>query len=266
VESPSHHSGPRGPGRILLTAVLFAAPWSGACEAVPRTSIEGEDDGVLFPTGRVSWQFSSSRSASPPGEDAAAAPVTSPTRTLAELDLSYGSGGFTQAIQEGEVVQVGSLPFAGVDEVDVDAQLWIADLAGRLERRWENGLGLGGRLGVRYSDLDLGLSAGALRDSTDLSSLGLLVGGELSFEPAETLRLFLAGNASWGVELSGVASGYEELVISSLDLGLAWRVHESAQLVGAWRRLDYQADSVDDYLSDLELTLSGPMLGLWVSF
>ena len=66
------------------------------------------------------------------------------------------------------------------------------------------------------------------------------------------------------MELSGVASGYEDITTATLELGAAWTLGRNVALAGGWRRLDYEADSVDDFLSDIELVLSGAFLGLWL--
>lgn len=252
--------------RCRMRPLLLGATLLASCEAIPRTTIEGEDSGVLFPTGRLSWELPSDEPAAP-GE--AGVEDRARTRALIELDLGYGSGEFTQQVRDGQVIQVGGVPFPGPGPVDVFADLWTADFSGRLERRWPSGLGLGGRLGLRFSDLELTLRSGSLylsaSDSADLTSLGLLGGVEGFYEPAERLRLYVAGSYSFGVELSGVASGYEDITTRTLDLGAAWRVGEHVQLAGGWRRLGYAADSVDDFLSDVEITFSGPFLGLWVT-
>ena len=244
---------------LLLVAALLAA-----CETIPRTTIDAEDDSVLFPTGRISWQLEARDSE--PAEDE---PAAARTRTALELDVGYGSGESTQQLRDGQVVQVGGTALAGPGPILVSADLWNADLAGRMERLWPSGLGLGGRVGLRYSSLDLTLRSGSdyagASDGTDLSSLGFLAGVEGFYEPVERLRLFVAGSLSWGLELSGVASGYEEITLSTLDLGAAWTLGRHVRLLGGWRRVGYEADSVEDYLSDLELVLSGPFLGLWVT-
>jgi hypothetical protein len=253
--------------RWLRPLLLVAAGLLAACEAVPRTTIDAEDDSVFFPTGRISWDLTSDAPVQPPGE---AQQVRARTRTLLDIDFAYGSGESTQQVRAGQIVQVGSVSFPGPGPVDVSADLWNADLSGRLERRWPSGLGLGGRLGLRLSELDITLRSGSpylnTSNSADLTSMGLLAGVEAFYEPVDRLRLYLGGSLSWGLELSGVASGYEDITINTLDLGAAWTLGKSVTLAGGWRRLDYEADSVDDFLSDIELALAGPFLGLWLRF
>ena len=187
-----------------------------------------------------------------------------------DLDISYASGEFTQQLQQGEALQVGSVQFTGPGPVEVSTDVLTADLSTRIERCWPNGLAIGGRFGLRFMQLDITLRSSpqflGITDDAQVDSLGALAGFEGSYEPSERLRLYIAYSGSLGIPLEGSAYLYENIKSQTLDLGGSWTLFEHVRLLGGWRRLRYKADSAEDFQSDIDIVLSGPFVGLWMVF
>jgi len=245
-----------------LAGTALALPLFAGC-ATQIVDVHAEDTGVLSTDLRVGWQ----PGAEEPAVDAGAEPPTERAgpRVSIEFDLTQSQHAEDQlSLPSGQGLLLGGTLFTGSDITalfDITRMMLDARIASPSRR----GFSIEGFVGFEYTSMNLQISDGGLFSgksaSSDISSLGPAVGAALIWQPLHWLRCSTEGRVSAG--LSSQASGVAQ---SSFDVGVGLYPWQSVGAYLGWRSQSYGASDSDYFSSDVNLKLSGPVLGLRIGF
>jgi hypothetical protein len=234
------------PGLVLGCALL------AGCNTT-SVDIESEDRNSFFPALRVSYPFFPN----PQQESSSPAPRVS-GRLALDADVSWGQGDASQALPVGENVNFDGVQFNGPTRVTQDYDL----LVGTMNLRGGFGLRdlvfIEGLVGVGATRLDLTLESPLQRESDRSVSLGPGAGLRGTVAPLSWLEAY--------VQIHGLI-GFGEGEVRTLEtVEAALRIAPTSYIAifAGWRWWDYEQERSGE--SDLELKLSGPLLGLQFTF
>lgn len=243
--------------------LLGLAIGGGACSTADP--VEVEEDFMVFPTGRVTWQIrpiDRSTLVDTLARDPAALEVTDEipgALSLAlDLDFALAAGDATQDLDASDVINLDSQDFLGPGrlKIDYDLRLWTFTFrAGG----WVQGLmGFEGIVGVSVTDLEMDLEMGSLQESDGDRGVGPLLGARVTYRPVPFLDIYgqFVETAFVGKEVAGSYTNPQFGVVIEPVPGLG--------IVGGWRFLVYRSDRSGD--SDYRIDLSGPHLGVHLRF
>jgi hypothetical protein len=218
-----------------------------------EVDVDGEDNGVFFPSLRASVPLGG-RPAPREGETDPAA-VDSGNRL--EFELTGTSGSDTQTLNAGDVIHFEGSSFFGPGDVAVDWDLYTASALVRL--RWEavRTLWLDGLTGLAatYVDTEVARGAETARDSD--FTLGPEFGFRATWQPHQVVGVYGQALLYWGFGSEGPAS------MGTAELGATARVSGVTTFLLGWRWQSYNQDRSG---SDLNLDMSGPLLGVSFDF
>jgi hypothetical protein len=217
--------------------------------ASQQIELHGEDDSTFFAGLHGTWTPDSTTL--PDGRPP-------PTELMLEIDVSASSSDFSQQVPDGSVIELGPVLFDGPTEVQAGFDLTVYTLDGRLRARAESGVGLDLFLGLGYSVLELEASDPANSVSSERDGLGPYLGAGVFWELPARLRIF----AEVALLYPLVSDFDDAAELQTLDVGIGWRLVEAVELIGGWRRVDYEDEVGFD--SDFDLQASGPRLTLAV--
>lgn len=220
--------------RVLPLLLVLAA----GCGTI---GIEGEDDGVLFPSARVRSR-----------------PDRTGTGwfTGAEAELAWGSGSSVQALPAGESIDFHGEVFSGPGSVDLDFDLLLAHAAGSGGYAFGERFRVEGLYGLSLQRLDLEVSGGGESERDIDTGVGVMFGGRTTWQATDWLHLYAQGSFH-----TGFSGDFVE--VGTVDLGAGASRKGPVELLVGWRWWFYEADSVG---SDVELDLSGPFLTFGLKF
>jgi hypothetical protein len=239
--------------------VLF--PLLHGCQG--PVDIKGEDRNVFLPTGRVSVDFLRgydgsladifAGEASAPADQAAGSekpkPVFRPSLGI-DLDYTHGKGSSSQELEAGQYIDFGRRYF-GPGEVRHEYTLDTGSLCAR-GGGWVAGIvGVEGILGVNVSRLALEVKTPTWRERDDYREVGGLLGGQVSVRPLAWLRFNARAATVIPEPLDMAELNAEFSPLPGLGLLAGWQ----------WWYYDKARDG-----SDIDLAISGPMVGLHLSF
>lgn len=230
-----------------LVFLPFVACTAGCVVWTDSTvDIEGEDENVVFPLARASWELIPNTR----GEEMEA---VEGTLTL-DLEAAYTEADFNQNLSSGRSINFDHVEFPGPSRVAGDADLITASASVRGGMMILEQLRLEGILGVGLSHMDLELESGATRERDINTAVGPLFGARFTWQPLTAAGLYAQGTVLAGVEHTSVAVGEVGIVLTPI---------RPVSIVGGWRWLGYREDRSR---SDVDLDLSGPIVGLQVTF
>jgi hypothetical protein len=236
----------------LWPVVAFLVVVAAGCATVPLTTIEAHERNVLLPSARIGWNLT------PRSE--------TPSRPADGHGLEFtaygGSGTDTQELVSGQLpVESGGQTFLAPQTLQHDFDVRVYQLAWRWRQFLADPVGLEVIAGAGYTRLDLEVSSASQRASESLSSTGVVAGiGALwRVRPSTTLhaRVEWFGSAD--------SNGITEADRMELSLAQAIGRHVVAR-VGYARSAFYSERSESAGLSDIELDLRGPLLGVELQF
>ena len=246
---------PRGFGTTFFYLGLLS---SAGC-AIPNVDVEAEDTSVFFSGGRVSW----SPSAVP--EVAGKEEVAPPRENTisVDFDVSYGEGVGAQTLTSGQILVIDGVVFRGPEDLVVGFDLMRVSLDARLAIPVRPKFSAEVFAGLEHSALDLSVRSGSLPPSqtggVDVTAIGPMVGGALVWRPAESLRLSAEGRL--GV---GFSSQVEVVDLKSFELGITAFPFGPIGFFAGWRTTSYEADDGNLLESGVDVTLSGPVVSVWL--
>ena len=244
--------------RVPNRAVIWLLSLSiGGCYT--EVDVRGRDEAVFFPALRASVPFGEQ---SPPPErtDEDAKPVQQRETVIGnrlEFEVSGASGSDQQVIGANEVVNFGDISLFGPGEVNVDWDIYtvsaLASIRGKLtpELRLDGLFGLAGT----HATTEVARGTTSSRDST--FSFGPQIGARLNWQPHHVVGLYGQMNATWGFGSGGAVT------LAGAELAATARVSRVAVIFAGWRWWSYDEDRGG---SDLDLGMSGPLLGIGFDF
>lgn len=239
-----------GSGSRLLAMALAGALAGCVSSPPPAESIEVSDPSVLQVGARAAINLSGRR---------IQAPSSPASGHAVELGFTRGSGSGTQDLGSGYAT-LGSGTFNAPARLAIDFDLNYLEAAYRFRHFvGEGAFGVEGFVGLGYADLAVTASAGALRASESLGTVGAHLGGGL------LLRFWRDTTAQ--LRLAGFASGQDDGVTSAtrVELSLVQPLggHAAVRAGYAWWQLQSERGGTK---SPIEVELRGPVLVLEVMF
>jgi hypothetical protein len=244
---------------LSFAAALASAP---ACRVWTQKDVEVEDGSVLFPVVRAVWNIDPKLGEveSARGDATAQRQGVDLDRAMqiaVELDVSKGSGESTQNLSGSEMISFDGVSLFGPTSVDVDFDVTFATAAARFRWPVVPTVSIDGLLGVGLDRLDIKLrdNGQSVRDTT--TTMGPLVGARVNWQPIDLL-------GAYG-KVFGYVGVVGDEVVSHLGAEVALTVSPFRQIeiFGGWRVWSYEEDRAG---SDVELEMSGPIVGLQVEF
>ena len=225
----------------------------GACYT--QVDVNGDDGEVFFPSLRASVPLGESPA---PAEEVderkdSAAPDSG---NRLEFELSGTSGSDTQTLNVGDVINFEGSSFFGPGDVSIDWDLYTASAL--VSFRWPVAPtlrldALAGLAGV-YASTEV--SRGAERAGDSSVTLGPQFGFRANWQPHHVIGLYGQGTLYWGL-------GSQFATLGAAELGATARVSKVTMLFLGWRWWAYSEDRGG---SDLDLDMSGPLLGVSFDF
>jgi hypothetical protein len=228
--------------------------------------IEAEDESTWFPTGKASFDVDGR---GPVRYTNGPAAYSMTVDYSIDVEVSANEGESSDHIAAGDQVRFEDINIVGPRDLAIDYDLFLSSVVFAATFRSERGLLLRGFAGVAYSDLDLDIDAGLQEDSASIQGIGPTVGGRVGWYPRQTYGMY--------AQLSHRFSFPEEFDVVSIfqfDAGLEILATKSFALFGGWRWIAYEGYDYDDDWDGhdhddelaLDLELSGPMVGITLSF
>jgi hypothetical protein len=116
----------------------------------------------------------------------------------------------------------------------------------------------GGRL--LYTDAELGIAG--RRASRDATFIDPMVGGRIAYHITDTIALWVRGDVAG----FGISDAQTDLTWNMIA-GVNWRVTESVSVFAGWRVMEVDLEKGSSARTlDLDLTMSGPVLGVTIAF
>lgn len=264
----------------LLRVTIFALTAVGisGCKVAQPEDIRGQDSPVLIARGRLSWVLLPEKSGTEPstGENdgvirpergswarPAAASAPGPHATLA-LDASFRttSGSSKQQLQGGEFLEHDGERFDGPGRLEAGYDLYSGTLGVRGGIAWPIGFRLEGVGGFGVEHLDLRVRAvrgfGIFDAHEDSTAFGVFIGVSPAWQVLSWLEVYGEAATFQGFAEEGHPNS------STLEAGLGFIVLPHVTVKTGWGGWFYKRQGLSD--SDVRLNLSGPVVGLEVSF
>ena len=169
-----------------------------------------------------------------------------------ELEGTYFSDDADQTLTGGETLRIDDVEFNGPGIVAYTYDVNSVTGYGRYGFVLGGGFVFDGLFGLSYHNVDLAGDFAGLNDGTTIESLGMLLGGQLSyFTP---IRIEILAKAWQSSELDNVD-------VTNIEVGLAYHFHRRGSIELGYRWWDYTAtsESID---SDVEIKSAGPQISL----
>lgn len=244
-------------GSPLAARLLMTLPLCLASCRIQR-DIEGTDRDAFGASFRAFWEVHPRAGGSGLEDEEGASRGAGKGHLGVELDVGYVAGDDDQGLAGNEFVQLGGTQFLGPATVDLDWTLLAGSIALRGGARVEDVLVVEGIGGLGLTRLHLEAEDGALSASETFSSVGPILGLQAGVEPLPWLGAFV--RSTW-------TGGFvpDEASLGVTDLALTLKPAKRVVAFGGWRWWDYGAEG-NSGDSDVELKLSGPMLGIELRF
>ena len=228
---------------LRLVALALAVGLLTGC-GTGFTSIDGRDNGVLFPSLRISYPIFDQYD------------LHGQSYYAVEAGVSRGKGVGRQALSPNEKISFAGTTLQGPADVRQDFTLDVADVALRVRFPREALFFMQVLLGYRYKDLDLNLQSGGFSAQQEFRNGGFAggigVGSRVTDRLMLELRFVLDFNKHNGQ-------------MGSVDLTASYWLSPHAAITGGYRRWEYGRNS--DFESAIDsLVWQGFCGGLAFSF
>ena len=236
----------------IIIAVLVSAFLAGLIGCQGMEDIKGVDRSVFFPSLRATLDFD--REARKEGSS------ERPIRVQAEFDYVYVSGRSSQDLRSSTFIDFRGTKIDGPAHVKADYMIESFSAAGKVGGEILPHLRLEGILGGACYLFHMGLEAETASVHGGTFTVGPMVGLQLALEPFSGLTLY--GRTTSGFGLFGRIPSD----VISVEAGLSIRLARSLSLAGGWRKLRYRENDLYEQDSTVDLSSSGPMAGIHLSF
>jgi hypothetical protein len=247
---------------IRFAAVLLAAAAVSSC-SIREDGIEADDDGMLFPTLRA--RIDLDRAGPVPLHSGPADRGTRGDLGIL-LEVSGAEGDASGDIDSNDVFEMdGENLIFGPADVEIDYSLGMASAAIAGSLFLPTGWVLTGFAGIAYTRMELEIDAPGQSIDETILGFGPVVGARASWWPSRTHGLYAQASTR-----AVFPEEFDSVTVDQLELGLEIAPSPGISLFGGWRWLAYQGEDQhwhhDDDETELDLELSGPVLGLSLSF
>ena len=246
-----------------LAALVLAALLGGCSNTDP---IEGEDNTVLFPSIRVDWQLQPLEEPGVGDGD-----LTAPTTEIGpqvrrphgysmamEYEGGFGYGESSQVLGPSDKVRLDDARVVGGGRLKHEYFVHQNSALFRVGG-WMGGLvAVEGIIGIGINTVSMRIKRGRASESDTDSGLGPVLGGRITVRPHWRFRIYgqITRTSFITEESYGSMFGYE--------IGGRFDAIPGLGVFGGWRLWNYWANR--EHESDYFLELSGPILGLAVTF
>ena len=271
----------RSPRRFPMFVVALGTLVASACNS-NSVDVQGDDNNVIIPTFRATLAIFPENQRSiaetlrrkkmfrPAAPDQNVAPedtvasvdpeVEPPLEpiegTLAiDFGFAFGKSDTAQQVGAGQLLSLNGTTFFGPTDVAADFALYSWTVAARGGVRIREILSLEGLGGLGIQSYDLESGGGTVHDSK--VSGGPLIGGRATLHLIPWVDIYTQTHATFGV-------GYEAGTLASYEAGATISPLPGLALLAGWRWWNFDEDR--DGEGDVEIKLSGPMVGAVVTF
>lgn len=241
----------------MLPVVLVVL--AGCGSSSPR-DLDLSDDPVWIPTLRAAWTLSEAGQ----GEESEASDAR--VEFALEGDVSGAYGSDKLYLNAGEALTLNGTLFTGPANVQSDFDLWVVGATVRVGARFSGVISAVTILGVEADYFRIEIDGAGEHATETIFSLGPRAGLRLAGHPTKWLDLQVEGTMCYGVS-SHWGTGRRGAEFAAIV-----RPWPSVGFLAGWRWWQYNANAYDpDYVggydeSDVEVKLSGPVVGLQVDF
>ncbi len=253
---------------LRLTLCLLPVCLAGGLAATTE-DVEGEDHEAVFPSFRLEWRILP-REEPPTVQEAAGEDTSNGSETPAVgalfsweiVDFAFGCGDSSQTLGAGEYIYFEDFMITGPASVTTEYDLSWGATSVRGGASFYDLVDVEGILGVGYQYLGVELSSGTIEDGDTHWSVGPVTGARLAVRPMKWLTLYGDGRVLAGLGPTVGSGLYAEGGVSihpteNVGISAGWRY---------WRAGLDRGGLLGGSASDADVKLSGPALGLRISF
>ena len=244
---------------LQLLTLVFLGPVLCGCYLVRRDDIEVRDGEVFFPSGRLSLELDHLVRGPVPSDDGEARRESVLPTLSVDLEVGHAGGDSLQTLGPTESIRFDGEVVDGPAGLRSDFELCSGHVGARGGLEIAEQLRLEILLTGSAGSLDLLIQEAGTRLHERLLAGGPGIGVRGEWHPREEFNVYV--QAMEHFLLLGRQSDTASL--GTIDVGVGIRPIEHVRLFGGWRWLNYENEKNS---SDIELELSGPVVGVQLEF